>query len=75
MFSVASNFDDELPGRLAGMEVDELFGSCDDAPVGHGRPRAMIPPTSWRVLQRHVACCRTVGMGFNLLLNPVCLTK
>ncbi|MGA7742097.1 MAG: hypothetical protein ABSF35_21140 [Polyangia bacterium] len=43
MFSVASNFDDELPARLAGMEVDELFGSCDAAPVGHGRPRAMIP--------------------------------
>ena len=45
MFSVASNFDDELPGRLVGMEADELFGSCDDAPVGHGRPRAMIPPS------------------------------
>ena len=73
MFSVASNFDDELPGRLAGLEVDELVGSCDDAPVGHGRPRAMIPPTSWRTLARHVARCRTAGLGFNLLLNPVCL--
>lgn len=73
MFSVASNFDDELPGRLVGMEADELFGSCDDAPVGHGRPRAMIPPVSWRVLERHVARCRTVGLGFNLLLNPLCL--
>jgi hypothetical protein len=28
MFSVASNLDDEL--RLAGMEMDEVFGSCDD---------------------------------------------
>jgi collagenase-like PrtC family protease len=73
MFSVASNFDDELPDRLTGMEVDEVFGSCDDAPVGHGRPRAMIPPTSWRTLERHVARCRTAGMGFNLLLNPACL--
>src|SRR5512140_3616977 len=73
MFSVASNFDDELPGRLAGLEADELFGSCDDAPVGHGRPRAMVPPVSWRVLERHVARCRAVGLGFNLLLNPLCL--
>lgn len=74
MFSVASNFDDELPGRVAGMEVDELFGSCDDAPVGHGRPRAMIPPTTWRTLERHVTRCRTAGLGFNLLLNPICLS-
>lgn len=74
MFSVASNFDDGLPERLAGMEVEELFGSCDDAPVGHGRPHAMIPPTSWRTLERHVARCRMAGMGFNLLLNPLCLS-
>src|SRR5512145_930790 len=70
MFSVASHFDDELPGRVAGMEVDELFGSCDDTPVGHGRPLAMIPPTTWRTLDRHVTRCRTAGLGFNLLLNP-----
>ncbi len=30
MSSVASNFDDALPGRLAGMEVDEVFGSRDE---------------------------------------------
>jgi len=36
MFSVASNFDDELPARLAGMEVDEVFGSCDDARLAMG---------------------------------------
>jgi len=49
MFSVASNFDDDLTGRLTGMEVDELFGSCDDASVGRGRPHAMIPPTKLEV--------------------------
>lgn len=32
MFSVASNFDDALPGRLAGLDVDELFGACDESP-------------------------------------------
>ena len=74
MFSVASNFDDELPAQLTGMEVDELFGSCDDAPVGHGRPRAMVPPVTWRTLARHVARCRAAGLGFNLLLNPLCLS-
>lgn len=73
MFSVASNFDDALPGRLAGLDVDELFGACDESPVGHGRPRAVTPPVSWRDLARHVRRCRDAGIGFNLLLNPVCL--
>lgn len=73
MFSVATNFDDDLPGRVAGLEVDELFGACDDSPLGHGRPHAVTPPVSWRQLERHVRRCREAGMGFNLLLNPLCL--
>ncbi len=73
MFSVATNFDDDLPGRLAGMDVEEVFGSCDQTPVGHGRPRAMVPPISWRALERHVGVCRKADLGFNLLLNPLCL--
>ncbi len=73
MFSVATNFDDDLPRRLAGLEVEELFGACDDSPLGHGRPRAVTPPVSWRQLERHVRHCREAGIGFNLLLNPLCL--
>ena len=73
MFSVASNFDDGLPRQLAGLGVDELFGACDDSPLGHGRPSVITPPVSWRVLARHVRNCAEAGMGFNLLLNPLCL--
>lgn len=74
MFSVATNFDNDLPERLKDLEVLELFGSCDDAPVGHGRPRVVTTPVSWRQLERHVGGCRKAGMGFNLLLNPLCLS-
>ena len=73
MFSVASNFDDALPARLEGLDVDELFGACDESPLGHGRPRAVTPPVSWKDLERHVRRCRDAGIGFNLLLNPLCL--
>lgn len=73
MFSVATNFDDDLPERLRDFPVSELFGSCDDAPVGHGRPRAVTPPVSWRKLERHLRSCHRAGLGFNLLLNPLCL--
>lgn len=73
MFSVATNFDDDLPGQLKGLEVDELFGASDDSPVGHGRPHAATPPVSWRQLERHATRCGEAGMGFNLLLNPLCL--
>lgn len=74
MFSVATNFDDMLPERLQDLGVEELFGSCDETPVGHGRPRAVTPPVSWRQLERHVGECRRFGIGFNLLLNPLCLS-
>jgi len=72
-YSVATNFDDKLPQRLAGLDVHELFGACDQTPLGHGRPRAVTPPVTWRQLARHVDHCRDSGIGFNLLLNPVCL--
>lgn len=74
MFSVASNFDDELPVRLAEFPVTELFGAVDDSPLGHGRPHAAVAPVSWRQLARHVGQCRRHDMGFNLLLNPLCLS-
>ncbi len=73
LFSVASNFDDELPALLADLPVRELFGACDESPVGHGRPRAVTPPVTWRRLARHVRACRDHGIAFNLLLNPLCL--
>ncbi len=73
MFPVATNFDDNLPERVENMEVLELFGSCDDAPIGHGRPRAVTTPVSWSRLEKHVGKCRNGGLGFNLLLNPLCL--
>ena len=73
MFSVATNFDDALPKRLQGLAVAELFGSCDQTPVGHGRPRLLTPRVSWRRLEKHLRACRQAGIGFNLLLNPLCL--
>ena len=73
VFSVATNFDDDLPRRLMGLGVEELFGACDNSPLGHGRPLAVTPPVSWRQLEQHVRKCREAGMGFNLLLNSLCL--
>ena len=72
-YSVATNFDDDLPRRLAGLDVHELFGACDQTPLGHGRPRVVTPPVTWRQLARHVDCCNDSKIGFNLLLNPLCL--
>ncbi len=73
LFSVATNFDDALPAALAGLGVRELFGACDDTGLGHGRPREIVPPVSWRQLGRHVAACQRHDIRFNLLLNPLCL--
>ena len=40
----------DLPHRLAGLAVHELFGACDQTPLGHGRPHAVTPPVTWRQL-------------------------
>ncbi len=72
-FSVACNFDDALPAALEGLPVHDLFGAFDRAPIGHGRPRLVTPPVSRRRFARTVRGCRRRGIGFQLLLNPVCL--
>jgi collagenase-like PrtC family protease len=72
-FSVATNFDDELPSRLKPYGEVEVFGKLSRDPVGGGRASYMLAPVSRRKLEAHVREARKQGMAFDYLLNPACL--
>ncbi|MFQ5570389.1 MAG: U32 family peptidase [Rhodothermales bacterium] len=72
-FSLATNFDDRLPTLVKRYDVFELYGKLSADRVGGGRASFMLPPISRRVLKRHVAACHREKIGFNYLLNAVCL--
>lgn len=72
-FSVAANFDDDLPELLAPFGAVELFGKLPRDPAGGGRASYMLAPTSRRRLEEHVRRTHQAGLAFNYLVNPACL--
>lgn len=72
-FSVATNFDDGLLDALSPYPVKEVFGKLASDFVGGGRATLALPPLSRRKFERHVARARSLGIGFNYLLNPACM--
>lgn len=72
-FSIATNFDNELPSRLAPYSVVELFGKLPRDAVGGGRASYMLAPTSRKMLEEHVREARRNGMAFDYLINPACM--
>ena len=71
--SVATNFDDELIRRAKDYPVSELFGKLSSDFVGGGRPTFYLPPISRSRFEQHIRLARSLGIGFNYLLNAACL--
>ena len=74
-FSLATNFDPELPSQVAPFGVFELYGKLPYDVVGGGRAGYMLPRVNRRHLARHVEACREAGLQFNYLLNALCLNN
>lgn len=72
-FSVATNFDDQLPGRLKPYGATELYGKLPRDSVGGGRASYMLSPTSRQKVESHVREARRQGLAFDYLLNPACM--
>ncbi|MDO8587100.1 MAG: U32 family peptidase [Armatimonadota bacterium] len=72
-FSAATNFDNELPARLASHSVVELFGKLPRDAAGGGRASYMLAPVSRHRLEEHVREARRHGMAFDYLINPACM--
>lgn len=74
--SVGTNFDPELPGRLAELEgkpVDTLYGKLSADLVGGGRPTLALPTTDWTNLEDQITAAHKHGIRFNYLLNASCM--
>jgi len=72
-FSVATNFDDDLPALASRYGAREIFGKLPRDFVGGGRAGYMLAPASRRRLEDHVRKTKEAGLSFNYLLNSACL--
>jgi collagenase-like PrtC family protease len=68
-FSVACNFDPELPAALAGLPVYEVYGKLTADYFGGGRPSFYLPAVDKKGLARYVRLVHERSMQFNYLLN------
>jgi hypothetical protein len=71
--SVATNFDNDLPGMLAPFGAVEVFGKLSRDAMGGGRASYMVSPTSRTRLEEHVRRTHEAGLWFNYLINAACL--
>ncbi len=72
-FSVATNFDNDLPARIADYGAHELFGKLPKDAAGGGRASYMLAPVSAMRLREHVRAVHRAGMTFNYLINFACM--
>ena len=72
-FSIATNFDDDLPGLVAPYGAVDLFGKLPRDAIGGGRASYMIAPTSQCRLTEHVKKTHESGLEFNYLANTACM--
>ncbi|MEK7485680.1 MAG: U32 family peptidase [Planctomycetota bacterium] len=73
LFSVATNFEEDLVSKIKEYPVDELYGKLSSDIVGGGRSSYMLAPLSKKKLIHHIAVARKCNIGFNYLLNAACL--
>lgn len=73
MYSVATNFKDDLISGLAPYPVKELYGKLNSDVIGGGRSSYLISKISRKKLIDHVLLARKNGIAFNYLLNAACL--
>lgn len=70
--SVATNFDNYLPGLISPHGAVEIFGKLPKDAAGGGRASYMIAPVSRGRLESHVRSVHRAGMAFNYLINSAC---
>lgn len=76
-YSLGCNFDegllDYLEERDTKHQIESLFGKLKKDIIGGGRASNILPDLSMSDLGKYVGRCKKIGIGFNYLLNPMCL--
>ena len=72
---VSTNWDPQLPGRLAAYPVESLYGKLADDVIGGCRPSFLLPQVSREEVAAHVAACHAAGLTFSYLVNTNCFNN
>jgi len=73
VYSIATNFDDNLLPEYAELGMTEVYGAIGDlGGIGQGRPLPALRPAAADTMLRHISFARKLGLGFTLVLNPGC---
>lgn len=76
-YSLGTNFDEELLEYLIEYDkehqIESLFGKLRTDIIGGGRASNVLPKLSMKELKNYIDKCKKAGIGFNYLLNPMCL--
>jgi collagenase-like PrtC family protease len=78
-YSIATNFDPELIQIISNIDKDKtiksVFGKLRSDILGGGRPVEGIKPINLKGLTKYIELCHSKKLGFNYLLNPMCLSN
>jgi len=71
-YAMATNWDPELPAKIAGTAVTSLYGQIWNDPLGGGRMALFLPRIGKKEAEAHMAEARRHGIGFSYLANATC---
>lgn len=72
---VSTNWDPDLPGKLAAYPVESLYGKLADDVIGGCRPSFLLPQVSREEVAAHVGACHEAGLTFSYLVNTNCFNN
>lgn len=76
-YSLGTNFDEELLEYIIEYDkerqIESLFGKLKTDIIGGGRASNILPDLTMGQLKDYIEKCERAGIGFNYLLNPMCL--
>ena len=75
MFSVGTNFDQELISLIKDENVYEVYGKFPTDVIGGNRPSSVLKPIKKRDLEQTVNAAHVSGIEFNYLLNANTLSN
>lgn len=73
LFSLATNFEDDLIDKIKNKNVYEVYGRLVDDPICGGRQSNAVNQLTKQKFETHVKKARESGINFNYLLNGACL--
>lgn len=79
IYSIGTNFSETLIENISEMDLEHkiktVFGKLQEDIIGGGRAAALLPKINISQLEEYIKLCHSKNIGFNYLLNPMCLSN